>query len=98
MINDLQNGRILFHYIGTKDVGLQNIININPLKIIGFLDEQPIMVRENNINNILKDEKIDNMLQNHRNKSRIGGVNYKKKFEEISKEIENKMNNHFNAK
>ncbi len=95
MIDDFRNEKIYFHYIGTRDVGLQNIININPLKIIGFLDEQPVIVRENNINDILTDKVIDNMLLEHQNKKKICGVNYKKKFEVISYQIANKVNKYF---
>ena len=46
MISDLRKDVIVFHYIGTRDIGLQNIININPLKLIGFLDSKSIVVRE----------------------------------------------------
>ncbi len=84
IINDLKKGKVIFHYIGTKDIGLQNIININPLKIIGFLDEQEIMVREHNFNEEIQCKEIDDILQQHINKNNIGDVNYKEKFEEIS--------------
>lgn len=84
IINDLRKGKVIFHYIGTKDIGLQNIININPLKIIGFLDEQKIMVREHNFNEEIQCKEIDDILQQHINKNNIGDVNYKEKFEEIS--------------
>ena len=78
---------MIFHYIGTKDIGLQKIININPLKIIGFLDDQKIMVREYNFKEEIQCEEIDEMLENHINKNNICDVNYKEKFEEISNEI-----------
>lgn len=87
MINDLKKGKVIFHYIGTKDIGLQKIININPLKIIGFLDEQRIMVREYNFKEEIQCEEIEEMLEKHINKNNIGNVNYKEKFEEISNEI-----------
>ena len=87
IINDLRKDKVIFHYIGTKDIGLQQIININPLKIIGFLDEQKIMVREYNFKDEIKCKEIDKMLENHFNKNNIGDVNYKEKFEEISNEI-----------
>ena len=94
MINDLKNEQIIFHYIGTKDVGLQNIININPLKIIGFLDEYSVVVRENNVNELFLDSEINDMLQNHVNKDNIGNINYKEKFKEISYEITKIVNKH----
>jgi hypothetical protein len=84
IINDLRKDKIIFHYIGTKDIGLQKIININPLKIIGFLDNQNIMVREHNFNEEIQCEEIDEMLEKHLNKKNICDVNYKEKFEEIS--------------
>lgn len=84
IINDLKKGKVIFHYIGTKDIGLQKIININPLKIIGFLDEQKIIVREHNFKEEILCEKIDDMLQKHINKNNIGDINYKEKFKEIS--------------
>lgn len=84
MINDLRKDKIIFHYIGTKDIGLQKIININPLKIIGFLDDQNFMVREHNFKEEIQSEEIDEMLEKHLNKNNICDVNYKKKFEEIS--------------
>ena len=87
IINDLRNGKIIFHYIGTKDIGLQKIININPLKIIGFLDDQQIIVREYNFKEEIQCEEIDEMLANHINKNNICDVNYKEKFEAISNEI-----------
>lgn len=89
IINDLKKGKVNFHYIGTKDIGLQKIININPLKLIGFLDEQKIMVREHNFIEEIMCEEIDDMLQEHINKNNIGDVNYKEKFEEISNIIAN---------
>lgn len=84
IINDLKTGKVIFHYIGTKDIGLQKIININPLKIIGFLDEQKIIVREHNFKEEIQCEEIDDMLQQHINKNKIGDINYKEKFKEIS--------------
>lgn len=84
IINDLKEGKVIFHYIGTKDVGLQKIININPLKIIGFLDEQKIMVREHNFKDETQCKEIDDIMKQHINKNNIGDVNYKEKFEEIS--------------
>lgn len=87
IINDLRKDKVNFHYIGTKDIGLQKIININPLKMIGFLDEQKIMVREYNFNEEIQCEEIDEMLEKHINKNNICDVNYKEKFEEISNEI-----------
>ena len=87
IINDLRKDKIIFHYIGTKDIGLQKIININPLKIIGFLDDQNIMVREHNFKKEIQYEEIDKMLEKHINKNNICDVNYKEKFEEISNKI-----------
>ena len=87
MISDLRKDKVIFHYIGTKDIGLQNIIKINPLKIIGFLDDQKIMVREYNFKKEIQCEEIDEMMEKHINKNNICDVNYKEKFEEISNEI-----------
>lgn len=87
IINDLRKDKVIFRYIGTKDIGLQKIININPLKIIGFLDNQKIMVREYNFKEEIQCEEIDEMLEKHINKNNICDVNYKEKFEEISNEI-----------
>lgn len=87
IIDDLKKGKVIFHYIGTKDIGLQKIININPLKIIGFLDDQKIIVREHNFKEEIQGEEIDEMLQKHIHKKNIGNVNYKEKFEEISNKI-----------
>lgn len=87
MINDLKKGKVIFHYIGTKDIGLQKIVNINPLKIIGFLDEQKIIVRDHNFKEEIQCEEIDEMLEKHINKNNIGNVNYKEKFEKISTEV-----------
>lgn len=89
MINDLKKGKVIFHYIGTKDIGLQKIININPLKIIGFLDDQKIIVRQHNFKEKIQCKEIDEMLEKHANKITIGDVNYKEKFEKISNEIAN---------
>lgn len=94
MISDLREELIVFHYIGTKDVGLQNIININPLKIIGFLDDQSIMVRENNIRDVFFDEQMDILLDKHMNKVNIVNLNYKEIFKEISIEVQNVVNIH----
>lgn len=87
IIDDLKKGKVIFHYIGTKDIGLQKIININPLKIIGFLDNQKIIVREYNFKEEIQCKEIDEMLEKHINKNNIGDVNYKEKFEKISNEI-----------
>lgn len=87
IISDLRKDKVVFHYIGTKDIGLQKIININPLKIIGFLDDQNITVREYNFEEEIQCEKIDEMIEKHINKNNICDVNYKEKFEEISNEI-----------
>ncbi len=87
IINDLRKDKVIFHYIGTKDIGLQKIININPLKIIGFLDDQKIMVREYNFKEEIQCEEIDKMLEQYINKNNICDVNYKVKFEEISNKI-----------
>ena len=84
IINDLKEDKVIFHYIGTKDIGLQKIININPLKIIGFLDEQKIMVREHNFKEETQCKEIDDIMKQHINKNNIGDVNYKEKFEELS--------------
>lgn len=91
MISDLRKDKVIFHYIGTKDIGLQNIIKINPLKIIGFLDDQKIMVREYNFKKEIQCEEIDEMMEKHINKNNICDVNYKEKFEEISNEIAQMM-------
>lgn len=91
MINNLKEEAINYHYIGTKDLGLQNIININPLKMIGILDDEAIIVREQNINEIFQENEIDEMLQKHQHKTKLCNVNYKEKFNDISKEIENLM-------
>ena len=90
-VNNLKEEAINYHYIGTKDLGLQNIININPLKMIGILDDEAIIVREQNINEIFQDNEIDEMLQKHKHKTKLCNVNYKEKFNDISKEIENLM-------
>ena len=66
---------------------MQKIININPLKIIGFLDDQKIMVREYNFKEEIQCEEIDKMLEQYINKNNICDVNYKVKFEEISNKI-----------
>ena len=87
IINDLRKDKVIFHYIGTKDIGLQKIININPLKIIGFLDDQKIMVRKYKFKDEIQCKEIDEMLENHINKNNICDVNYKEKFEEISNKI-----------
>ncbi|MDO5695874.1 MAG: hypothetical protein Q4P30_03850 [Eubacteriales bacterium] len=92
MISDLKGGQIVFHYIGTKDIGLQNIININPLKLIGFLDGQSIMVREKNIKDIFFDEQMGVIFDKHINKANIGTMNYKEIFTEISSEVEKLVN------
>lgn len=85
MLNDLKEGCVIFHYLGTKDRGLQDIIKINPIKIMGFLDDKEIIVREDNsISNI----ELFDILQNYE-KNNKNVVDYKKKFEEISKEITN---------
>lgn len=65
----------------------KKIININTLKIIGFLDDQKIMVREYNFKEEIQYEEIDEMLEKHINKNNICDVNYKEKFEEISNKI-----------
>ena len=88
MINDLRKDSIVFHYIGTKDKGLQKIININPLKMVGYLDNQPVIVRENNINDIISNDQINDMLDKYRKNNRTLNVNHKEKFSEICKEIE----------
>ena len=88
MINDLRKDSIVFHYIGTKDKGLQKIININPLKMIGYLDNQPVIVRQNNINDIISNNQINDMLDKYRKNNRMLNVNHKEKFSEICKEIE----------
>lgn len=89
IIDDLKKGKVIFHYIGTKDIGLQNIININPLKIIGFLDDQKIIVRQHNFKEKIQCKEIDEILEKHVNKITIGDVNYKEKFKKISNEIAN---------
>ena len=87
IIDDLKKGKVIFHYIGTKDIGLQKISNINPLKIIGFLGDQKIIVREYNFKEEIQCKEIDEMLEKHINKNNIGDVNYKEKFEKMSNEI-----------
>ena len=57
------------------------------MKIIGFLDDQQIIVREYNFKEEIQCEEIDEMLANHINKNNICDVNYKEKFEAISNEI-----------
>lgn len=52
IIDNLKNGEIIFHYFGTYDVGLKNIININPVIIMGLLDEESIVVRKYSIESI----------------------------------------------
>lgn len=95
MINDLKKESIIFHYIGTKDVGLQEITNLNPLKLIGFLDDQSIMVRENNITDVFFTKQMEYMLQRHNRKNSISGINYNEKFSQISEEIVDIVNTYF---
>ena len=57
------------------------------MKIIGFLDDQKIIVREYNFKEEIQCKEIDEMLEKHINKNNIGDVNYKEKFEKISNEI-----------
>lgn len=95
MINDLKKESIIFHYIGTKDVGLQEITNLNPLKLIGFLDNQSIMVRENNITDVFFTKQMEYMLQRHNRKNSISRINYNEKFSQISEEIVDIVNTYF---
>ena len=95
MINDLKKESIIFHYIGTKDVGLQEITNLNPLKLIGFLGDQSIMVRENNITDVFFTKQMEYMLQRHNRKNSISGINYNEKFSQISEEIVDIVNTYF---
>lgn len=94
MISDLRKDVIVFHYIGTRDIGLQNIININPLKLIGFLDSKSIVVREKNIRNVFFNEQMDALLYKHLEKENNENINYKLMFEEISGEVQNLVNIH----
>lgn len=58
------------------------------MKIIGFLDEQKIIVREYNFKDEIWCEEIDVMLEKYIKKNNIGDVNYKEKLEEILNEID----------
>lgn len=94
MISDLRNDLIVFHYIGTKDIGLQNIININPLKLIGFLDSKSIVVRERNIRNVFFNGQMDSLLYKHLKEENNKDINYKCMFEEISGEVQKLVDAH----
>lgn len=97
MIDDLKNDKVIFHYIGTRDVGLQNIININPLKMIGFLDGQNIVVRKNNVLDSIKDERGKEIVESYMRKTKTVSVNYEEKYRIISEEIEQLINSYQNS-
>lgn len=59
------------------------ITNLNTLKLIGFLDDQSIMVRENNIKDVFFTKHMEYMLQRHNRKNSISEINYKEKFSQI---------------
>lgn len=86
MKNDLKENTIIFHYVGTKDVGLKDIIKINPIILIGVLDEEPIVVRKHNITDIFDIDKFSSIANNRiKKKTTLDDV------EKINKKLEKKI-------
>lgn len=102
MINDLEKGTIIFHYLGTYDIGLKNIININPIIIMGVLDGKPITVRAYDIQNLdVFDEDMMNYYINtlkNRPKETPTLEKVIQIHSSLSEEITNRQNNHFKNK
>ena len=100
MINDLKNGEIIFHYFGTYDVGLKNIININPVIMMGLLDEEPIIFRKYSIESIdLFDENMLNYYTNiieKRSKEKTTEEQAKQIHLSVKEEINQLQNEYFN--
>ena len=100
MKDDLKNGEIIFHYFGTYDVGLKNIININPVIIMGLLDEEPIIVRKYSIESIdLFDENMLNYYTNileKRSKEKTTKEQTEQIHLTVKEEINQLQNEYFN--
>ncbi|MGO3751720.1 MAG: hypothetical protein ACTJGH_03015 [Peptoniphilaceae bacterium] len=100
MLNDLREGKIIFSYIGTRDVGLKDIININPIKVMGILDNQNIIIRKYNLMSLFDNiDEFDKMLQKYKtknSKTQSGTINYKDKINSLINEISNRQDEMFN--
>ena len=102
MINDLEKGTIIFHYLGTYDIGLKNIININPIIIMGVLDGKPITVRKYDIQNlnVFDEDMMNYYIETIENRPEEKATMEKvmQIHSSISEEITNRQNKHFKIK
>lgn len=67
MLQALRKGNVEFHYIGTKDKGLKKLIKINPIRFIGVIDDENIIIREYNILYMFPD-KVGSLLDEYKSK------------------------------
>lgn len=98
MISDLEKDKIIFEYMGTEDKGLQEIININPIKLMGIISGERIIKRKENLFDILPKDKwsaIDNMLSEHKRKSK-GVRSFETQYHLLENQIQNMEHNYFN--
>ncbi|WP_106461442.1 hypothetical protein [Anaerococcus sp. Marseille-P3915] len=97
--SDLKQGLLSFQYIGTEDKGLQEIININPIKIIGEYNDIEINKRDKSILDIDSgvQNELETMLNNYRcvNKKPGEGVDYFKIRKNLNGEINHMEENYF---
>ena len=98
MVSDLEKDKIIFEYMGTEDKGLQEIININPIKLMGIISGERIIKRKENLFDILPQDKwsaIDNMLSEHKRKSK-GERSFETQYHLLKNQILNIEHNYFN--
>ncbi|MDU5598177.1 MAG: hypothetical protein E6040_10850 [Lachnospiraceae bacterium] len=99
IIDDLKSGKVIFHYLGTYDKGLQDAIKINPIVIMGKVSGSQIIIRKNRIENM--DIFDESMLEYY---SKIIGERPKEKntleqindiCESVEKDISKRQNDYF---
>lgn len=89
-IKDLrEKDEIILEYLGTEDKGIQDVININPIKFIGLFEGQDIRKRTYTIFDVLpeKESEIDMILKKHLMSKKEKNFNFDNEITRLEKLI-----------
>lgn len=89
-IKDLrEKDEIILEYLGTEDKGIQDVININPIKFIGLFEGQDIRKRTYSIFDVLpeKESEIDMILKKHQMSKKEKNFNFDNEITRLEKLI-----------
>ena len=88
-INLREKDEIILEYLGTEDKGIQDVININPIKFIGLFEGQDIRKRTYTIFDVLpeKESEIDMILKKHLMSKKEKNFNFDNEITRLEKLI-----------